>query len=111
MLVYFRTTKMNKIFEKEQKLKQEYGDKCARKIMRRLSVLKFANNLDCVPKVKPDRCHELHNNRKGTFAVDLQHPFRLIFKPDMDNVPLLDDGGIDLKKVTSIKILQVEDYH
>ncbi len=111
MRVNFKNQKMRKIFEKEQKLRQEYGDKCARKIKIRMSVLIAANNLDCVPKIKPDRCHELKNNRKGTFAVDLAHPFRLIFEPDMEELPILENDGIDLKKVICIKILSVEDYH
>lgn len=26
------------------------------------------------------RCHPLHNNRKGQYAVDLVHPYRLVFE-------------------------------
>ena len=92
-------------------MNKEYGDKCAKKIMIRISVLRAANNLDCVPKVKPDRCHRLEGNRKGRYAVDLVHPFRLVFIPDQDDLPQLDNGGLDLKKVSCIKILNVEDYH
>ena len=30
------------------------------------------------------RCHPLLNNRKGQYAVDLVHPFRLVFKKHGD---------------------------
>ena len=76
-----------------------------------MSVLKSAENLAQVPVRKPDRRHELTGKRKGTFAVDLKHPFRLIFKPNHEPVPKKEDGGIDLTKVTAITILGVEDYH
>ncbi len=55
--------------------------------------------------------HELTAERKGTFAVDLIHPFRLIFKPSEKAELRKEDGGIDLEKVLSITILKVEDYH
>ena len=111
MQITFKTKKLKKTFNERQKLVTEYGDKTAKKIMLRIGVLKAAANLNQVPKVKPDRWHELKNNRKGTFAVDLMQPYRMIFKPDMEPVPLLEDGGIDLKEVIRIQILEVEDYH
>ena len=49
--------------------------------------------------------------KKGEFAVDLKHPFRLVFHPNHEPIPLKEDGGIDLKLVTSIAIIDVEDYH
>ena len=49
--------------------------------------------------------------RKGEFAVDLKQPFRLVFRPNHDPVPLKTDGGIDLEHITSITIMSVEDYH
>jgi len=111
MQITFKSNKLKKIFNEKQKLVTEYGDKPARKIMLRMGVLRAAGNLSQIPRLKPDRCHELTNNRKGTFAVDLVHPYRLIFKPDMDPVPKLGDGGIDLTEIICIQILKVEDYH
>ena len=53
----------------------------------------------------------LSGDRKGLFAVDLEHPFRLEFKPNHDPVPLKEDGGVDLDEVTAVTIMAVEDYH
>lgn len=74
-------------------------------------MLKASPNLAAVPKGKPDRCHELKGNRKGIFAVDLFHPYRLLFEPSGNPVPRKGKGEIDMENVTSIRILGVEDYH
>jgi len=76
-----------------------------------MGVLRAAANLSEVPLLPPDRCHELDGKRKGHFAVDLIHPYRLTFIPDHTPVPVLPDGGIDKKNVVRIKILNVENYH
>ncbi len=57
------------------------------------------------------RCHELLGNRKGELAVDLKHPYRLIFEPANDPIPRKPDGGLDWTQVTAINILEVVDYH
>jgi plasmid maintenance system killer protein len=59
----------------------------------------------------PGRCHELHANRAGQFAVALWGATRLVFEPDHDPTPRLDDGGIDCAAVTRIRIKEVIDYH
>jgi proteic killer suppression protein len=59
----------------------------------------------------PGNCHQLHADRSGEFAVGLWGSYRLIFVPDQDPVPTLDDGGIDRTKVTHIEIKEVVDYH
>jgi len=53
----------------------------------------------------------LTGDRKGTLAVDLDHPYRLIFEPANDPVPRKPDGGLDWTKITVIRILELRDYH
>ena len=81
--------------------------------MLRLTELRAADSLIVFspPYSGPARCHELHGNRKGMFSVDLDHPYRLIFRPAHSPVPRHEDGGIDWGKVTAIEILGVEDTH
>ena len=79
--------------------------------MRRMMLLAAAPSMKEVPTSKPERCHALKGDRKNQFAVDLKHPFRLVFVPDHDPIPRTRDGGIELKSVIKIKILNVEDYH
>ena len=110
MDIVFTNNKLEKIFNSEKLLKKEYGNQ-AQKIMLRMQVLRAANCLEDVSVQKPDRRHELSGQKKGIFAVDLKHPYRLLFEPNDKPVPKKTDGGIDLSKVFSIKILSVEDYH
>jgi len=110
MIIDFRTKKLEKTFNSGKALQSEYG-KNARFIMRRMKVLRAASSFAQISHLPPERRHELTGQMKGTFAVDLKQPFRLLFKPANSPVPLLVDGGIDLNQVTAITILRVEDYH
>lgn len=83
----------------------------SRVIQIRMAVLSNAQNLSQVPSTPPDRRHMLSGDRAGQYAVDLVHPRRLIFEPNHDPIPRLPDGGVNLKEVTSITILEVVDYH
>ncbi len=110
MNISFADKKLGKIFNSEKELQKEYG-KNTRYIMRRMAVLNAAPSLAHVSHRAPERRHELGGQRKGTFAVNIRHPYRLVFKPNHDPVPLKEDKGIDLNKVMAITILGVEDYH
>ena len=111
MDVNFRTAKLEKIFSTRKSLIQVYGKPRAKKIMIRIAVLQAASCLAEVPSLPPERCHELSGEKKGEFAVDLDPSWRLVFCPAHEPVPRKEDGGIDLKKVTAITIISVEDYH
>ncbi|HKZ36257.1 MAG TPA: hypothetical protein VJ184_01310 [Chryseolinea sp.] len=111
MNIVFRNTKLEKIFNSEKELRRNYGNDNGQTIMRRMSVLMAAQTLADISTLPPERRHALTGYRKGEFAVDLKHPFRLVIKPNHNPLPLREDGGIDLNKVTDIIILDVEDYH
>jgi hypothetical protein len=57
------------------------------------------------------RCHQLHSDRDEQFAMSITGSLRLVFVPDHDPIPRLQNGGIDRSRVTRIKILEVVDYH
>jgi len=109
--VYFRNKKLCRVFSSEKLVIREYGQDNGRLVMRRMSVLMAAPTLADVPATKPERRHELTNNRAGQFAVDVKQPYRLIFMPVGEPVPRLPAGGYDLARITAIEILAVEDYH
>ena len=111
MEISFETRKLAKIFNTEQEIFEKYGSRQGKLIKIRLAILEAANCLEDVPITPPCRRHELTLNRKGQFAVDLEHPRRLILKPNHNPLPLKADGGIDLRKITAVTILGVEDYH
>jgi len=43
--------------------------------------------------------------------MDLDGPYRLIFEPAHDPLPLDENGSLDWARVTAIRILLIEDYH
>lgn len=83
----------------------------AKAIMRRMGVLRAARNLSQVPTSRPDRRHQLTEDRDEQYAVDLVQPKRLVFEVNHDPIPRKPDGGIDVDKVTAVTIVEVVDYH
>jgi proteic killer suppression protein len=109
--VLFQGRKLEKVCKDQHQLTRKYGATCAKLLARRLDDLNGAENLEAMRRTLQARCHELKVNRAGTLAVDLEHPYRLIFEPAHDPIPKKADGGLDWTKVTTIRILAVEDYH
>jgi plasmid maintenance system killer protein len=114
MDISFKNTKLAKSFNEGAQLERIHGALRARKIRIRMKELRAATSLMDFwpPKSPPGRCHELPEGRRsGQLSVDLDHPYRLVFIPDHDPVPMRDDGGLDWSQVSAIKILGVEDTH
>lgn len=111
MYIEYRTNKLRKCCLKFKAAQKTYGKKMAVKLMQRINEIIAAPTLDDLNKLPPTRCHKLTGNRAGQFAVDLEHPFRLIFEPVCEDDEIYAEGVLDLKKVTKIKILEVGDYH
>jgi proteic killer suppression protein len=43
--------------------------------------------------------------------LDLDGPYRLLFEPSQDPVPIKPDGGLDWSLVTAIRITGIDDTH
>jgi len=111
MNIIFKSRGLEKECNQQDLLLRRHGAKRAMLIRRRLDELKAAQTLDIMRFLPPARCHELKAGRAGELSVDLDHPYRLIFKPDHNPLPTKPDGGLDWTQVTSIRILGVEDTH
>ena len=111
MEISFLSNRLARVFDSERELRRVYGDRQTKTILARIGVLANAETLDMVPNTPPHRLHLLAGGRQNQFAVDLIHPYRLVFAPDHDPIPTKDDGGIDLTRVTAITVLEVVDYH
>jgi len=110
MRISFQSRKLQKATASMGAMQKAYGE-MAVKLAQRLAELGAAASLAEMSHLPPARCHALAGDRKGQFSVDLVHPYRLIFEPDHDPVPLLPDGGIDRTAVTDIVIIEVVDTH
>lgn len=111
MDILFSSKKFNKECNDNRLLIKKHGARRARKIRTRLDDLRAAANLDMIRPPFPGRCHELKGDRAGQFSLDLNHPYRLIFEPANNPLPRKEDGGLDWKNITAIRILGVEDTH
>ena len=111
MDITFRTRKPEKTFNSAVALKRAYGARMAKVIMIRLAVLRAARNLALVPTSRPERVHRLRGDRHDQYAVDLVHPYRLVFELDHAPLPRVEDGGVAAEQVTAIVIVEVIDYH
>jgi hypothetical protein len=110
MEIAFNTAKLAKLCNSAKKLRGEYGPRMGSLIQQRLSELAGADNLR-VMKTLPGRCHELTSNFKGSLAVDLVYPDRLVFNPNHDPVPIDKDGVLSWGKVTKVIVIGIGDYH
>jgi proteic killer suppression protein len=110
MDITFKNQKFEKECNNQKLLQKQHGQIRAKRVRRRLDDLRAANVLEDMRNL-PGRCHELRGDRARQLSLDLDHPYRLIFEPANDPIPIKPGGGIDWKKVTVIRIIGVEDTH
>jgi plasmid maintenance system killer protein len=81
----------------------------AKKIQQRLKDLRGAETLADM-RYLPGRCHELRENLAGLLSLDLDHPYRLLFRPTENTGPG-PGGGLDWSEVTAVTVVSVTDTH
>jgi len=81
----------------------------AKLIRRRLDDLRAAASLE-VMRHLPGRCHELRGDRSGQLSLDLDGPYRLLFRP-APPIPVRPDGGLDWAGVAAIILVGVVNTH
>ena len=110
MDIIFKERKFQKQYNKQAELVRAHGTRRAQLIRARLDSLSAATCLEDLRNVS-GRLHELIGNRQGQMSFDLDHPYRLIFIPNHNPVPIREDTGLDWTRVTAVKILGIEDTH
>ncbi|EFK06285.1 toxin-antitoxin system, toxin component, RelE family [delta proteobacterium NaphS2] len=111
MDILFKTKKLEKQCNSKTLLVRAYGSQRAKLIRRRLDELRAADSLTTIRYLPQARCHELKGNHAGRLSVDLDHPFRLLFRPANQSIPKKADGGLDWDGVSAVEIIGVEDTH
>lgn len=98
MKVTFKNRKLEKICTNADTAERIYGLEMAGKIHQRIDEITAAESTEMLVSFHIGRCHPLRQNRKGQFAMDLVHPFRLVFEEK--------ESGIRIAR-----ILEIVDYH
>ena len=109
MKIYFENRKLSKTLSNEKAISKKYGQ-TADKIRVRLSEIAAADNLEDLRYVA-GKFHELIGDRKGELACSLKDPYRLIFKPVNEPLPINEDGQLVWGNVKEIIIIEIVNYH
>jgi proteic killer suppression protein len=107
--VSFDDADLAETFRNGRELRKKHGAVRAKRIQQRLMALEFAETLAAM-RSAPGRCHELHGDRAGQLSLDLDHPYRLLFRPadDPDPGP---GGGLDWSAVRAVVVIGIENTH
>ena len=77
---------------------KKHGKEMADKIHQRIDEIQAADSVEMMIQFHIGRCHLLTADRKDQYAVDLVHPYRLIFEKHGDEIQIA-------------KIMEIVDYH
>ena len=110
MDITFSNNKLKKYAENESLCKKKRGETRSTLYLTRIGDLASADSLEDVRNL-PGRYHELVANRKGQWACDLDHPYRLIFEPHEDPIPTDKDGKYIWIEIKGVEIIEIENYH
>jgi proteic killer suppression protein len=110
MKLSYKNNKLKKSLTTDKGIAKSYGTK-AKKVKLRITQLENADNLEVISKLPVLRLHQHMGKGKGTWSIDIQENWRILFEINQDPIPTIEDGGIDLKAITIISIESVEDPH
>ena len=80
MQVVYKSRSLQKVCTDFYSASKKYGYRMTELIFKRVSQLQAAKTVEDLIKLKAGRCHALKGQRQGQFAMDLVHPYRLIFE-------------------------------
>ncbi len=98
MDISYKTSKLKKICTDASFAQKNYGIEMAEKIQLRIDQISAADSVEFMIQYKIGRCHPLHHNREGQYALDLVQPYRLVFEKNGN-------------KTKIVKILEIVNYH
>ena len=110
MNIFYQKNRLQKQLSDASEIKKAFGV-MARRVSQRLAEINAAPNLAVLMKIPQANCHSLTGDRRGEWALDVSHNFRMIFEIFTDPLPVNEDGTINHELITDICILRVEDYH
>jgi len=96
--IKYKNKKMEAICTDASEAQKKYGEQMAEVIHLRIDQISAVDSVECLLQYRIGRCHLLTGDRRNQYAVDLIHPYRLIFKKvEIEN--------------QCVCILEIVDYH
>jgi proteic killer suppression protein len=96
--ISYKNNKIKKVCTDAKVAEKNYGKEMAEKIQMRIDQITAADSVEMMVQLHIGRCHQLVNNRKGQYAVDLVQPYRLVFEKHGDEIQVA-------------HIMEIVDYH
>ena len=94
MDITYSNKKIEKVCTNAKMAERTYGREMADKIHQRIDEICAADTVEMMVKFHIGRCHTLKQNRKGQYAVDLVHPYRLVFEKNGEKIQIANILGI-----------------
>jgi killer suppression protein higA len=110
MDISFQNRKLERLLSNLSKLTRELGPLRTKLLLKRIGALSDAETLEDV-RFEPGNFHELKADRKGQWACDLDHPYRLIFEPHEDPIPTDASGSYVWIEIKGVEIIEITNYH
>ena len=98
MEITYKNNKIKKICTDTKVAEKTYGAKMAEKIDMRIGEISASDTVEMLIQFRIGRCHPLMQNRKGQYAMDLVHPYRLVFEKNGNEIQIAN-------------ILEIVNYH
>lgn len=98
MQVNYKNRQIEKICTNASAATKKYGPRTAGLIHQRVDEIYAADSVEMLVQFRIGRCHQLVGDRKGQFAMDLEHPLRLVFEVIRDEIQIAE-------------IQEIVDYH
>lgn len=98
MQIKYDNKAIEKVCTNASYAKKKYGERISELIHQRIDEITAAESIEQMVKFGIGRCHPLHNKRKGQYAVDLVHPYRLVFRKIKDDIKI-------------VCVVEIVDYH
>ena len=98
MKITYKTRKIEKVCTIASEAEKKYGSEMAEKIHQRIDEIDASVNVEVMVQFHIGRCHPLSGERKGQYAMDLIHPYRLVFEKIRDEIQIAN-------------VVEIVDYH
>lgn len=98
MEITYKNRRIEKVCTDIKVSDKTYGNEMSNKIQMRIDQITAAETVEEMIQYHIGRCHSLTSNRKGQYAVDLVHPYRLIFEKHGEQIQIA-------------HIMEIVDYH
>lgn len=105
MDIEYTTKKIEKLLTNQQAMRKKFGATDAKYLISILQQIRYANSLADIPESPRPRRHKLKGKYKNYWGIHFTKKDVLIVNP------IGDYDVDDISTITSIEIINVEDYH